>query len=233
MQKYVNLVDLVKSFPTSIYLQKSASIQPRTSLSKIGGQFNLSFIRLLGSELPRFCPRRRRSPNLPRSGSPCTFSGRISKRVSPKFLDGERYSWQFSWLHQKCSSPFWSMEKDGDHRRLCSVVVLRVINFRTTVKFFCSLFAFSRHPNFHMIYRTHPPSEVSSDARITPRGPRYAQPSHPPWSGKWLLHQSQVVSFRRYRETIVGKILSAHQTGCSTVDHPQRRRGRSSEMHSK
>ena len=34
MQKYVNLVDLVKSFVTSIYLQKSASIQPRTSLSK-------------------------------------------------------------------------------------------------------------------------------------------------------------------------------------------------------
>ena len=34
MQKYVNLVDLVKSFQTSIYLQKSASIQPRTGLSK-------------------------------------------------------------------------------------------------------------------------------------------------------------------------------------------------------
>ena len=31
MQKHVNLVDLIKSFPTSIYLQKSASIQPRTS----------------------------------------------------------------------------------------------------------------------------------------------------------------------------------------------------------
>ena len=34
MQKRVNLVDLVKSFPTSIYLQTSASIQPRTGLSK-------------------------------------------------------------------------------------------------------------------------------------------------------------------------------------------------------
>ena len=34
----VNLVDLDKScFPTSIYLQKSASIQRRTSLSKFGG----------------------------------------------------------------------------------------------------------------------------------------------------------------------------------------------------
>ena len=31
MQKHVNLVDLVKSFPTNIYLQKLASIQPRTS----------------------------------------------------------------------------------------------------------------------------------------------------------------------------------------------------------
>ena len=47
MQKYVNLVDLVKSFPTSIYLQKSASIQPRTSLSKFGRKFNSLFIRLL------------------------------------------------------------------------------------------------------------------------------------------------------------------------------------------
>ena len=41
MQKFVNLVDLVKSFPTiryfipkSIYLQRFVSIQPRTSLSK-------------------------------------------------------------------------------------------------------------------------------------------------------------------------------------------------------
>jgi len=56
VQKYVNLVDLVKSFPTSIYLQKSASIQPRTSLSKFGGKFNSLFIRLLrpdpGAEQP-------------------------------------------------------------------------------------------------------------------------------------------------------------------------------------
>ena len=34
MQRRVNLLDLVKSFQTSIYLQKSASIQPRTSRSK-------------------------------------------------------------------------------------------------------------------------------------------------------------------------------------------------------
>ena len=47
MQKYANLVDLVKSFPTSIYLQKSASIQPRTSLSKFEVIYSLLFIRLL------------------------------------------------------------------------------------------------------------------------------------------------------------------------------------------
>ena len=31
MQKHVNFVDLVKSFPTNIYLQNLASIQKRTS----------------------------------------------------------------------------------------------------------------------------------------------------------------------------------------------------------
>ena len=31
MQKHVNLVDLVKSFPTNIYLQNLAAIQKRTS----------------------------------------------------------------------------------------------------------------------------------------------------------------------------------------------------------
>ena len=31
MQKHVNLLDLVKSFPTNIFLQNFASIQPRTS----------------------------------------------------------------------------------------------------------------------------------------------------------------------------------------------------------
>ena len=34
MQKHVNLVDLVKSFPTNIYLQNLASIQKRTSPAK-------------------------------------------------------------------------------------------------------------------------------------------------------------------------------------------------------
>ena len=34
MQKHVNLVDLVKSFPTNIFLQNLASIQKRTSPTK-------------------------------------------------------------------------------------------------------------------------------------------------------------------------------------------------------
>ena len=51
MQKHVNLVDLVKSFPTNIYLQNLASIQKRTSpvkfahlaeKSEIGSISNLS-----------------------------------------------------------------------------------------------------------------------------------------------------------------------------------------------
>ena len=43
--KGVHCVDLGESFPTSMYLQKSASIQPRTSPSKFGGkiQFNIHF----------------------------------------------------------------------------------------------------------------------------------------------------------------------------------------------
>ena len=45
--KGVHCVDLGESFPTSIHLQKSASIQPRTSPSKFRGKFNSFFIRLL------------------------------------------------------------------------------------------------------------------------------------------------------------------------------------------
>ena len=49
MQKLVNIVNLVKSFPTNIYFQKSASIEPRTSLSKIGGDsIYFSFASLVG-----------------------------------------------------------------------------------------------------------------------------------------------------------------------------------------
>ena len=53
--KGVHCVDLGKSFPTSIYLQKSASIQPRTSPSKFGEKFNSLFTSLLNSD-PAWCP---------------------------------------------------------------------------------------------------------------------------------------------------------------------------------
>ena len=45
--KGVHCLDLGESFPTSIYLQKSASIQPRTSPSKFGEKFNSLFTSLL------------------------------------------------------------------------------------------------------------------------------------------------------------------------------------------
>ena len=43
----VHCVDLGESFPTSIYLQNSASIQPRTSPSKVGGKYSTLFNRVL------------------------------------------------------------------------------------------------------------------------------------------------------------------------------------------
>ena len=43
----MHCVDLGESFPTSIYLQKSASIQPRTSPSKFGGKYSILFTRVL------------------------------------------------------------------------------------------------------------------------------------------------------------------------------------------
>merc|ERR1719247_96583 len=45
--KGMHCVDLGESFPTSIYLQKSASTQPRTSPSKFGGKYSILFNRVL------------------------------------------------------------------------------------------------------------------------------------------------------------------------------------------
>ena len=60
--KGVHCVDLGESFPPSLYLQKSASIQPRTSPSKFGGkiQFNIHFTPypgVRGLTEDRECPR--------------------------------------------------------------------------------------------------------------------------------------------------------------------------------
>ena len=43
----MHCVDLGESFPTSIYLQKSASIQPRTSPLKFGGKYSILFTGVL------------------------------------------------------------------------------------------------------------------------------------------------------------------------------------------
>ena len=82
MQKHVNLVDLVKSFPTNILLQNLASIQKRTSPVKFahlaeksgnGSISNLSTkahraqLLLAGREL-RLRPRHRRAPGAPPRG---------------------------------------------------------------------------------------------------------------------------------------------------------------------
>ena len=56
--KGVHCVDLGESFPTRIYLQKSASIQPRTSPSKFEGKFNSLFTSLLNGDAPTSPPRR-------------------------------------------------------------------------------------------------------------------------------------------------------------------------------
>merc|ERR1719247_1923586 len=52
--KGVHCVDLGESFPTTIYLQKSASIQPRTSPSKFGGKYSILFNRVL-THFPASC----------------------------------------------------------------------------------------------------------------------------------------------------------------------------------
>ena len=46
----MHCVDLGESFPTSIYLQKSASIQPRTSPSKFGGKYSILFTGVLSGD---------------------------------------------------------------------------------------------------------------------------------------------------------------------------------------
>ena len=70
--KGVHCVDLGESFRTSIYLQKSASIQPRTSPSKFGGRyFQYDSIVSLGSSRRHALPLRARRPSRGRSWSGC------------------------------------------------------------------------------------------------------------------------------------------------------------------
>ena len=87
MQKYVNRVDLFKSFPTSISFQHSALVQPRTSLSKREGDSINLFIRLLSPQLP---PGERRETLL--SGQHGAFSDALT----------QMFTSQLSFLVHKC-----------------------------------------------------------------------------------------------------------------------------------
>ena len=78
----MHCVDLGESFPTSIYLQKSASIQPRTSSSQFEGKFNSIFTRLLSPGAGRGGRRRPRA---------CRSSGHRSPRPAV-FVPGRTLS---------------------------------------------------------------------------------------------------------------------------------------------
>ena len=78
--KEVHCVDLGESFPTSIYLQKSASIQPRTSPSKFEGNYSILFNRLLSGR-----------PRAPAPGSSAVgrSPGSSARRRRPRPCFGE------------------------------------------------------------------------------------------------------------------------------------------------
>ena len=75
MQKHVNLVDLVKSFPTNIYLQNLASIQKRTSpvkfahLAEKSENGSISNLSTKARREPRRGGARRRVPAAPAGNS--------------------------------------------------------------------------------------------------------------------------------------------------------------------
>ena len=75
MQKHVNLVDLVKSFPTNIYLQNLASIQKRTSpvkfahLAEKSGNGSISNLSTKADPLPQACAPHAQAP----APSPSSF----------------------------------------------------------------------------------------------------------------------------------------------------------------
>ena len=120
VQKYVNLVDLVKSFPTSIYLQKSASIQPRTSLSKFGGKLNSFFIRLLSRyrRCTRPCCRRCRR----RCGCRCRRRCRC-----PKFSLSQS---QYGFVANSIASFF-----ETDFQLFCSLLFIKTLKSQVHCKF--------------------------------------------------------------------------------------------------
>ena len=62
MQKHVNLVDLVKSFPTNIFLQDLASIQKRTNPIKFAHLAEESEKGSISNLSTKVRPRRQASP---------------------------------------------------------------------------------------------------------------------------------------------------------------------------
>ena len=90
MQKHVNLVDLVKSFPTNIFLQHFASIQKRTSLIKFdhldekSEQGSISNLSRLRAHFPRrlhlvVVQKEAQLPRVPRK-NPASSAHLVKKR---------------------------------------------------------------------------------------------------------------------------------------------------------
>ena len=78
MQKHVNLVDLVKSFPTNIYLQNLASIQKRTSPIKfahLAEESDNGSVSNLSTKLAAACPAELGSLANPHCSHPHRRSG--------------------------------------------------------------------------------------------------------------------------------------------------------------
>ena len=81
MQKHVNLVDLVKSFPTNIFLQALASIQKRTSpirFDHLADKSEKGSISNLSTKAQALVARA--APAMATG-----ISGKISARASPPF----------------------------------------------------------------------------------------------------------------------------------------------------
>ena len=96
VQMYVNLVDLVTSFPTSIYLQKSASIQPRSLAPRSLGEHSIQCYSFVSSQAWPPPSRRRRARR--RSGTRRRRS-RAPTRGSPATTRSGRPALSFSKMH--------------------------------------------------------------------------------------------------------------------------------------
>ena len=83
VQKHVNLVDLVKSFPTNIYLQNLASIQPRTSPKKFESSSSREFELKLWNFKALICSPAYSILMAPAVCGPRTMAARAATRGGP------------------------------------------------------------------------------------------------------------------------------------------------------